>query len=79
VCYHAVMPASKNPPVADIDEDPNVEIRPYASPPCYAHEVDPAYFGLPARLEPCRLRDLETVLRQARALLGAAIDRIDSR
>lgn len=36
-----------NSPIADIDEDPNVELRPYASPPCYAHEVDPAYFGFP--------------------------------
>jgi hypothetical protein len=32
--------------IADLDEDPNVEIRPYSSPPCYAHEIDPAYFGL---------------------------------
>lgn len=28
--------------MADHDED-----RPYASPPCYMHEVDPAYMGLP--------------------------------
>jgi alkanesulfonate monooxygenase SsuD/methylene tetrahydromethanopterin reductase-like flavin-dependent oxidoreductase (luciferase family) len=40
------MPKPKNPPVAGSDEDPNVELQPYASPPCYAHEVEPAYFGL---------------------------------
>jgi len=71
------MSAPKNPPIADIDEDPNVEIQSYASPPCYAHEVDPAYFGLPARLDRCRLRDLETALRQAQALLREAVGRID--
>src|SRR5581483_6848417 len=27
------------------DDDPGP--REYASPPCYMHEVDPAYFGLP--------------------------------
>jgi hypothetical protein len=67
------MPRSKNPPIADIDEDPNVEIGPYASPPCYAHEVDPAYFGMPARVDPCRLRALEAALREAAALIEAAV------
>jgi hypothetical protein len=67
------MPRSKNPPIADIDEDPNVEIGPYASPPCYAHAVDPAYFGMPARVDPCRLRALEAALREAAALIEAAV------
>lgn len=73
------MARSKNPPVADIDEDPNVEIRPYSSPPCYAHEVDPAYFGMPARVDLCRLRALETALRQAEAEIDTAIARIRAR
>jgi hypothetical protein len=42
------MTERRKPEIADIDEDPNVEIGAYSSPPCYAHEVDPAYFGLPA-------------------------------
>lgn len=33
--------------VADPDEDPNAEIH-CASPPCYLHELDPAWLGLPA-------------------------------
>ncbi len=65
----------KNPPIADIDEDPNVEIGPYASPPCYAHEVDPGYFGMPARLDPSRLRALEAALREAETLIEATIRR----
>jgi hypothetical protein len=73
------MPAPKSPPVADIDEDPNVEIRPYSSPPCYAHEVDPAYFGMPAQADLCRLRALETALRQAEAEIDTAIGRIRAR
>jgi hypothetical protein len=40
------MTGRGEPGIAGIDEDPNVEIRPYSSPPCYAHEVDPGYFGL---------------------------------
>ena len=40
------MTGHRKPGIADIDDDPNVEIRPYSSPPCFAHEVDPAYFGL---------------------------------
>ena len=69
------MLRSKNPPVADIDEDPNVEIGPYASPPCYAHEVDPAYFGMAPRLDPCRLRALEAALREAETLIETTIRR----
>ena len=72
------MPAPKKPSVADMDEDPNIELRPYSSPPCYAHEVDPAYFGFPA---PCgaldpgslrrTLRDIETAIATvSRALPG---------
>jgi hypothetical protein len=29
-------------------DDDDTETNAYASPPCYMHEVDPAYFGLPA-------------------------------
>jgi len=61
------MMTPRKPPVADIDEDPNVEIGPYASPPCYAHEVDPAYFGLPAAPDPDRLPALTGMLRETEA------------
>jgi len=30
----------------DREEDEDPEPNEYASPPCYMHEVDPAYFGL---------------------------------
>jgi len=70
------MPAFEEPPVADIDEDPNVELRPYSSPPCYAHEVDPAYFGL----EPPYVTDrtaLRRALRDAEAAIAAATRALD--
>jgi len=65
------MSTIRKTPVADIDEDPNVELRPYSSPPCYAHEVDPAYFGL----EPPCVTDrtaLRRALRDAEAAIAAA-------
>lgn len=68
------MSPSKNPPVADIDEDPNVEIRPYSSPPCYAAEVDPGYFGLPRRPDLPGLRLLERRLLEAQEALELALD-----
>ena len=66
------MPGQETPPVADPDEDPNVEIRPYASPPCYAHEVDPAYFGLPDDRKPDRLRSLKNALQDTEAAIAMA-------
>lgn len=71
------MPTPKkfpvNSPIADIDEDPNVEIRSYASPPCYAHEVDPAYFGYPASDGDMaeRLRRALQAVEQAAAALSS--------
>lgn len=32
-------------PVADVDDDPNVADRGFSSPPCFMHEVDPAWTG----------------------------------
>ena len=32
--------------MADGDDNDD-DLRSYASPPCYMHEVDPAYMGLP--------------------------------
>lgn len=63
--------------IADIDEDPNVEIRPYSSPPCYAHEVDPAYFGLtpdetPSDQPPKAASPVQRLERNRRALEEAA-------
>lgn len=66
----------RNTPVADIDEDPNVEIRPYSSPPCYAQEVDPGYFGMPRRVDLDGLRRLERQLGEARNALDGAIERL---
>lgn len=69
------MAEPRNTKVADIDEDPNVEIGSYSSPPCYAHEIDPAYFGFPAsegnRAERLR-RTLQAVERTA-AVLAALV------
>ena len=73
------MPGPERPPVADIDEDPNVELRPYSSPPCYAHEVDPAYFGLPDPCGPAPLPSLRRALRDtetAMATASAAVSRL---
>ena len=53
------------------DEDPNSALRPYASPPCYAHEVDPAYFGLAPAPDGDRLADLNARLREAEAAIAA--------
>jgi hypothetical protein len=33
-------------PFATVDEDPNSHAT-YASPPCFMHELDPSYLGLP--------------------------------
>lgn len=67
------MAEPRNTKVADIDEDPNVEIGSYSSPPCYAHEIDPAYFGFPAgegdRAE--RLRRALRAVEQAAAVLAS--------
>lgn len=68
------MPATGGPPIADSDEDPNAELRPYASPPCYAHEVDPAYFGLPSPGDP----PLRELLKRALADAAAAIAAIET-
>lgn len=38
-------------PVASADEDPNVDVTCYASPPCLMHELDPSYFGALSRAE----------------------------
>ncbi|MPY74640.1 MAG: hypothetical protein GEU87_10295 [Alphaproteobacteria bacterium] len=72
------MSPPKNPPVADIDEDPNVEVRPYSSPPCYAAELDPGYFGLP-RMDLAGLRVLERRLGEAREALGRALTELARR
>jgi hypothetical protein len=73
------MSTVRKPPIADIDEDPNVELRPFSSPPCYAHEVDPAYFGFPdaggtadAGALRRALRDAETAI----AALSRVLDRL---
>ena len=69
------MPAPEKPPVADIDEDPNVEVRPYSSPPCYAHEIDPAYFGMPDKADTPdagRLRSLKRALHEIQAAIEIA-------
>jgi hypothetical protein len=66
------MPAPEKPGVADIDEDPNIELRPFSSPPCYAHEVDPAYFGLPDPRGPARLPALRRALRDTEAAIATA-------
>jgi hypothetical protein len=67
------MLSPRNTPIADIDEDPNVEIRPYSSPPCYAQEVDPGYFGMPRRADLDGLRLIEARLDEARRLLDGAL------
>lgn len=69
------MAKSPSPAVADVDEDPNVDIRGYASPPCYAHEIDPAYFGLPETPDHVRLRSLRRTLDDVRDAI-AALSRI---
>ena len=71
------MSVSKNSPgstpVADIDEDPNVEIRPFSSPPCYAHEIDPAYFGLtPDKTSPDETMAVQRLVRHRHAVEEAA-------
>lgn len=73
------MAPSKNPPIADIDEDPNVEVRPYSSPPCYAAEVDPGYFGMPHRPDLEGLRLLARRIDEARDALEEALSRLASR
>jgi hypothetical protein len=73
-----MLPPS-NTPIADIDEDPNVEIRPYSSPPCYAQEVDPGYFGMPRRPDLDGLRRLERQIGEARNVLDAALGRLAPR
>ena len=73
------MPPSGNPPTADIDEDPNVEVRPYSSPPCYAAEVDPGYFGMPRRPDLAGLRLLERHLGEACDALDVALQRLARR
>ena len=55
--------------IADIDEDPNVEVRPFSSPPCYAHEVDPAYFGLTS---PNETLPIQRLVRNLHAVEDAA-------
>lgn len=60
------MAKRRGPAIADIDEDPNIEIRPYSSPPCYAHEVDPAYFGLAPAPQPVSRSALDAALRHVR-------------
>lgn len=65
------MSTIRKTPVADIDEDPNVELRPYSSPPCYAHEVDPTYFGLELPCVTDRTA-LRRALRDAEAAIAAA-------
>jgi hypothetical protein len=72
------MPEPRNPEIADADEDPNVEIRPYSSPPCYAHEIDPAYFGLPTPADASRVDSLKRLLDDAETAI-AAITRTLSR
>jgi hypothetical protein len=51
------------------DEDPNAEGKAcYASPPCYAHEVDPAYFSGPVPMQREELiAFLNTLLEAERA------------
>ncbi|MGD8808976.1 MAG: hypothetical protein PVG24_05190 [Gammaproteobacteria bacterium] len=66
------MTRLEKPPIADVDEDPNVELRPFSSPPCYAHEVDPAYFGLSDPHAPSRGASLRRALRDAQTAIGAA-------
>lgn len=66
------MPAPDRPSVADADEDPNVELRPFSSPPCYAHEVDPAYFGLPDPHASAHGAALRHALRDAEAAIATA-------
>lgn len=64
--------------IADIDEDPNVEIRPFSSPPCYAHEVDPAYFGLTSSNETLPIERLvrnRRVVEEAVDILAALLSR----
>jgi hypothetical protein len=63
----------RNTPIADIDEDPNVEVRPYSSPPCYAQEVDPGYFGMARRPDLEDLRRLERRLGEAGETLEGAL------
>jgi hypothetical protein len=42
------MSISAADPPSESEEDPNADGKAcYASPPCYAHEVDPAYFSAP--------------------------------
>jgi hypothetical protein len=65
------VPAPDKPGVADIDEDPNVELHPYSSPPCYAHEVDPSYFGFPARCGAADPGSLRHALRDTETAIAA--------
>lgn len=69
------MTDRRKPAIADIDEDPNVEIGPYSSPPCYAHEVDPAYFGFPAGESDraARLHQSLDAAEQAAAVLASLL------
>ncbi len=47
-------------------------LRPYSSPPCYAHEVDPTYLGLAPTLAVSDLRRLKGALDAMVATLKAA-------
>jgi len=40
------MAATGNPPIASTEEDPNAVPIDCASPPCFMHELDPAYLGI---------------------------------
>jgi len=73
------MSGPEKPRIADLDEDPNAELRPYSSPPCYAHEVDPAYFGLESPCTKADLAALRHALRDAEAAIAAASGALDRR
>jgi len=60
------MPAREHgdPPPKDIYDD-------FSSPPCYAHEVDPAYLGLEPAVDPVDLHALKLTLDAAIRSLGS--------
>lgn len=51
--------------------DEDADGNEYASPPCYMHEVDPAYFGLATLSEAT-----PPPISHARALIGKALGRM---
>ena len=59
------------------DEDPNSELRPFASPPCYAHEVDPTYFGLDPEPETKPAAALKAGLQDVEAAIGAIVEALE--